>query len=590
MTISSKFTKSAEGWTVSATGSTDASTDVPAEYNSVYKHIETAAGDALFGFGPDWTGDLSRYFGTDLTFRFKQDGANLYSGSGLIWIKGENGNQLSGNFVQPDDKDWHTQTIPLDQFGGWRLNTPQGDVRLADEDSIRAVLEDVTSIHLRGPDRSGDRFAAIDDVVLGGKDPGRVAYDGSDQVISNFNRSGENWSFLNDVEKFARAKDGGNPGAYLKAVDNASGLTMFFAAPDEFEGVKSGFFGGSLAFDLKVKGLGFASSLSNGVVIRGNNDSFINWTLDRAPGKKWTSYEVQLDETGGWKKASQPVTDDDIQAVLDDILSIEIRGEYIFGPETVGLDNVRLTAKSGRFDILAEEKSSFLIATTDDFDEALDLLADGNTLKIGDGKPLNETFRLDQNDVTILADGDLNGKITLGDTVRDFQLKGAGTEIELVANNLSNDIRVVGLLTENTEIDGKGGNDEITVFTGMNSRTRLIGGTGEDSLTGSRGSDKLIGGKHDDMLEGRGGNDRLFGGKGADSFVFGPGFDRDLIFDFGRGDDKIVISKTLATKFDDLSFRFANDDLEILVPIGGTIVLDGYSSETQLDPADFLFQ
>jgi Ca2+-binding RTX toxin-like protein len=73
---------------------------------------------------------------------------------------------------------------------------------------------------------------------------------------------------------------------------------------------------------------------------------------------------------------------------------------------------------------------------------------------------------------------------------------------------------------------------------------RLRGGTADDLIAGHQGSDHLVGGAGNDTLVGGAGDDRMFGGTGNDAFVFNRmddgGAQRDVIADFGLGDDVLV--------------------------------------------------
>lgn len=84
----------------------------------------------------------------------------------------------------------------------------------------------------------------------------------------------------------------------------------------------------------------------------------------------------------------------------------------------------------------------------------------------------------------------------------------------------------------------------------------LDGGTGNDTLEGGGGADTLIGGDGNDVLMGGYGADLMAGGLGADLFVFQPHDpfrsspdtgvgegQRDMILDFGQGDDVIDLSR-----------------------------------------------
>jgi hypothetical protein len=61
------------------------------------------------------------------------------------------------------------------------------------------------------------------------------------------------------------------------------------------------------------------------------------------PSTTWTSYSVLLTETSGWKVGSLSgsiPSQSQFSDVLSDITDIKIRGEYVSGPDTGGLDNV----------------------------------------------------------------------------------------------------------------------------------------------------------------------------------------------------------------------------------------------------------
>lgn len=64
----------------------------------------------------------------------------------------------------------------------------------------------------------------------------------------------------------------------------------------------------------------------------------------------------------------------------------------------------------------------------------------------------------------------------------------------------------------------------------------LLGGTGDDILTGDRGADTVAGGAGNDLLGGRGGDDMIDGGTGKDHIDGGAGADTL----FGGDDDDVV--------------------------------------------------
>ena len=86
----------------------------------------------------------------------------------------------------------------------------------------------------------------------------------------------------------------------------------------------------------------------------------------------------------------------------------------------------------------------------------------------------------------------------------------------------------------------KGGAASDRLFGGAGG-DRLVGQRGDDALRGGGGDDTIRGGAGADSLWGQAGDDELTGGAGRDRFFFRPGGGDDLITDFTRGEDLIVI-------------------------------------------------
>ncbi len=94
-----------------------------------------------------------------------------------------------------------------------------------------------------------------------------------------------------------------------------------------------------------------------------------------------------------------------------------------------------------------------------------------------------------------------------------------------------------------------GGSGADTISTGMG-QDELFGGSGADKLYAGSGDDALDGGSGNDVMDGGSGTDYLFGGTGNDTMTGGSDRDfftvtltsgTDLITDFARGQDKIVL-------------------------------------------------
>ncbi len=119
--------------------------------------------------------------------------------------------------------------------------------------------------------------------------------------------------------------------------------------------------------------------------------------------------------------------------------------------------------------------------------------------------------------------------------------------------------------TRDYSVHGQAGNDTITtaagddVVYGGSGADTISTGKGQDELFGGSGADKLYAGSGDDALDGGSGNDVMDGGSGTDYLFGGTGNDTmtggsdrdfftvtltsgtDLITDFARGQDKIVL-------------------------------------------------
>jgi Ca2+-binding RTX toxin-like protein len=72
--------------------------------------------------------------------------------------------------------------------------------------------------------------------------------------------------------------------------------------------------------------------------------------------------------------------------------------------------------------------------------------------------------------------------------------------------------------------------------------------SGNDTINGGAGADFINGLSGNDRIEGKGGADQLIGGQGSDTFVFKPGFGKDVIMDFspaGTAHDVIEVTTSL---------------------------------------------
>jgi hypothetical protein len=74
------------------------------------------------------------------------------------------------------------------------------------------------------------------------------------------------------------------------------------------------------------------------------NVASVTHNLGATPDTTWTTFRVKFDETATWliTGTEQTASLEELQQVLANLQSIQIRGEYRRGNDTGCLDNVRL--------------------------------------------------------------------------------------------------------------------------------------------------------------------------------------------------------------------------------------------------------
>jgi hypothetical protein len=140
------------------------------------------------------------------------------------------------------------------------------------------------------------------------------------------------------------------------------------------------------------------------------------------------------------------------------------------------------------------------------------------------------------------------------------------------------------------------GDNKGNTLTGTGTDDYIDGGNGNDILSGLGGEDVIVGGNGNDIIDGgqrtTGGyidtedvtdlDDELWGGNGKDTFIYGEGYGRDVIFDYQLALDVIDVSD-LAEAFSELDIV---NDSEIFAPRGITEVAK--VSFIGGDPNDFI--
>lgn len=172
-------------------------------------------------------------------------------------------------------------------------------------------------------------------------------------VVSTFDTDAEGWKLTGDFYPLDYHSVGGNAGGFVGYEDQVTGDSIEFVAPAKFTGNLSGYLGGTLGFDLRV--------VTNEFDVYSWTDLRISSplatiylenqiTLANSPLLTWHSYTFGISDEQGWKYllngSSFAVTASDtlISSVLQNVVGLGIRGEFIEGGEYDQLDNVRLSA------------------------------------------------------------------------------------------------------------------------------------------------------------------------------------------------------------------------------------------------------
>jgi hypothetical protein len=170
-------------------------------------------------------------------------------------------------------------------------------------------------------------------------------------VVSSFESGTEGWRGAGDFENLGTSRTNPVQGYYLRAGDRAEGVTWYFVAPTKFEGDKAGYYGGTLSYymlaGLQSGGTPVAADYFGGadVIISGGGMS-IEYRL-AASGYPdphgFKEYEIRLAPGPGWRlEGGDPASADQMQAVLEDVERVFIRGEYFNGDDYARLDEVVL--------------------------------------------------------------------------------------------------------------------------------------------------------------------------------------------------------------------------------------------------------
>ncbi|MGL5941796.1 MAG: hypothetical protein ACRC2S_15720 [Waterburya sp.] len=157
--------------------------------------------------------------------------------------------------------------------------------------------------------------------------------------------------------------------------------------------------------------------------------------------------------------------------------------------------------------------------------------------------------------------GTVSGVAKLATGMNNFFIPGGGINPSVLAagSYLSNinsdpflryrrgDFKVIYGTPGNDDIDKKDQEYDISDISPIPSKFLMVGGTGNDSITGNFDSDELLGGDGNDVLKGDRGNDTLNGSKGNESLDGGGGHDKAIFTDEFKNYDIATTGTTIKT-------------------------------------------
>jgi hypothetical protein len=155
-------------------------------------------------------------------------------------------------------------------------------------------------------------------------------------ITSTFDTGTEGWIAVDPTGDYTASwsSTNGNPGGFLLGTETSPlGGTGYFIAPSNWLGNLSSYAGGILSYDIKV--VGGTSYFDDVDVIISSGGNSASWSSHVNPvDQGWLNFQVQL--------TSANFTGGDLATILANVTKIQIRGEYIDGSETEGIDNVNL--------------------------------------------------------------------------------------------------------------------------------------------------------------------------------------------------------------------------------------------------------
>jgi fibronectin-binding autotransporter adhesin len=168
-------------------------------------------------------------------------------------------------------------------------------------------------------------------------------------ISSTFDSSDDGWAMTGDVASSGYQATGGNPGGYFAWVDAATGADSYYQAPAAYLGDVVGYYGGTLSYDILDTGGNYTAFdvelIGDGHTLQYTSGQDANFPTPNV----WSSASVILTASRFIDTATGTTPSvAEMQDVMSDLTTLEIRAEYVNGAESGGLDNVAMAPASAQ--------------------------------------------------------------------------------------------------------------------------------------------------------------------------------------------------------------------------------------------------
>lgn len=161
-------------------------------------------------------------------------------------------------------------------------------------------------------------------------------------LVSTFDLGDEGWgvysSDLNDVSGFQWNDTGGNPGGYISAVDGMTGAVWRFTSPESWAGDWTQYIGGTIEWDIlliEAPNLVFFDNREL-IIDAPDTGNYLLADVNATPIlDQWVHFSVDLKPENFTQEGTR-----DFYDIVANVEKIYIRGEFISGADSEGLDNV----------------------------------------------------------------------------------------------------------------------------------------------------------------------------------------------------------------------------------------------------------